>query len=397
MNLLSLAERLAALDVAPIRLHAERCVHARDKSATCDACVRACPTAALHLNGSITLNAEVCQVCGACLPVCPTGAFEGDDGVHDLLNCVSRLEPARSIELACAQHPAPEKGSATVDAVVSTTTCLAALGPSAYVGLIVLGMQRVAVRLDACATCPLGKAHASIVETLDRTRQLLRLYGLADRIIAITTVIDRQTRSVYAAKNPPLSRRGLFHLFAAEGPRQIARVLSDDATQLSIKSPSLERRRLISALRHLPAINTAASLGDGPFAHFTASETCTACDVCERICPTGALHLIEGEGSMYQLTFNSAACVACDACVQICEPAALTHETATLGELLNAETVVLRVGTLRACTKCGAKFAAATNQELCPMCDFRQTNPFGGRLPASVLRRRVATLIIPKE
>lgn len=397
MNLLSLAERLASLEVAPIRLHAERCVHARDKSATCDACVRACPVNALHLNGTITLDTEACKVCGACLHVCPTGAFDGDDGISDLLKCAARLEPARVIELACTQHPAPEKGPSDVEAVVRTTGCLAALGPSAYIGLIAMGMQRVSVRLDACAECPIGPARTSIMTTLIEARQLLKMYGLADGVVELPIVSARKNRPVYTAKNPPLSRRGLFRMFAAEGPRQIARVLADDADQSPIKSPSPERRRLINTLRHMPAANDSIALDGLPFARLAVNERCTACGVCARICPTGALKLLTGDDSTYQLSFTSAACIACAACVQLCEPAALERTTATLGEVLSSEIVELRSGMLRACTKCGARFAAEPGRELCPVCEFRRNNPFCSRLPPGVLRRRMASPVLEKE
>jgi ferredoxin len=397
VNLLSLAERLAALEVAPIRLQADRCVHARDKSATCDACVRACPVNALHLNGSIVLDVEACKVCGACLHVCPTGAFDGDDGISDLLKCVARLEPARVIELTCAQHPAPEKGQSDVEAVVRTTGCLAAFGPSAYTGLVAMGLQRVSVRVDACDECPIGKARAAITEALNKAQQILTVYGLADRLVELSTVTVRKNRPVYAAKNPPLSRRGLFRMFAAEGPRQIARVLTDETDQSKIKSPSPERRRLINTLRHLPEANQPAVLDGLPFAHITANDQCTACGVCARICPTGALKLIAGDGSTYQLSFTSAACIACDTCVQLCEPVALERTLATLGEVLSSDSVELRSGTLRACTKCGAKLAAETGCELCSVCEFRRKNPFGSRLPLGVLRRRTASSILQKE
>jgi ferredoxin len=128
-----------------------------------------------------------------------------------------------------------------------------------------------------------------------------------------------------------------------------------------------------------------------------ANDHCTACGVCARICPTGALKLIAGEDNTYQLAFTSAACIACDACVQLCEPAALMRTTATLDEVLSSEVVALRSGTLRACTKCGAKFAAETGSELCSVCEFRRKNPFGSRLPPGVLRRRTASPVLQKE
>ena len=133
-----------------------------------------------------------------------------------------------------------------------------------------------------------------------------------------------------------------------------------------------------------------------PFAHLTVNDQCTACGVCARICPTGALKLITGDDSTYQLSFTSAACIACDACVQLCEPAVLERTTATFGEVLSSEVVELRSGLLRACTKCGAKFVAEPDRELCPVCEFRQKNPFGSRLPPGVLRRRTGEAILQK-
>ena len=228
MNLLSLAERLAALDSTPIRLEADRCLHARVKSATCDACIRACPTQAVRLNGSITLNAEACVACGACLPVCPTGAFDGKDGIADLLKCAGRVGPGRVIELACAQLPAPGKGATEAEALVRTIGCLAALGPSAYLSLLALGVQRVCVRLDACVSCPIGQARAPIAAAIAQTHQWLELYGLTDRIVALNVVDDRKDRRIQETKSTTVSRRSLFRIFAAEAPRQIGRVVIGD-------------------------------------------------------------------------------------------------------------------------------------------------------------------------
>ena len=382
MNLLSLAESVTTWEATPIRLEAGRCLHARDRSATCDACVRICPTQALQLNSSIMLNAQVCVACGACLSACPTGAFEGDDGVADLLNCAARLESVHTIEIACAQLPAPEKGSADIEAVIRTATCLAALGPSAYLGLMTLGLQRIYVRLDACATCPIGQVTARIAEAIAQAEQLLGSYGLTDRIVELTVIDAGDDRPVYEAKHPPLSRRGLFQLFAVKGPRQINRMLTDEGDPgIPAKALPAERRRLINALRRLPAADTSQPLVDLSFARMTVDEKCTACGACARICPTGALAFNAGEDDTYQLSFVDWACLDCGVCLKICRPAALHRADTTLGNVLNNRAISLQAGRLRSCPKCGAKFSAESGGELCSVCKLRRMDPSGRFAP----------------
>lgn len=392
MNLLSLAERIAELDVAPIRLNADRCLHARSKFSNCEVCVDACPISALQLNGSIALKTEACVVCGQCLHVCPTGAFDGDDGLIDLLKCVARLEPDRTIELACSRHPAPEKGPTETTDIIRISTCLAALGPAAYLALLALDVKRVAVRLDACASCPLGKVQAGIEHTLSIVQQLLKPFGIADRIVGLTTIVDQSIRPIYETKNPVVSRRDLFRALVAKGPQRIARPVIDvDDQSVVAKSPSRERRRLINVVKQLDLIDSNVTLQDLAFAKLTADEHCTACGTCARICPTGALNFNTSVDAQYQLTFSSQACIDCGMCLDICQLEALHCADATLADVLKDQSVVLRAGEFRSCKKCGAKFAAEASSDLCPICDFRRSNPMGRYLPPILKKRNTGS------
>ncbi len=392
MNLLILAERIATLEVSPIRLNSDRCLRTRNKFSGCDTCVRACPAGALQLNGSIAFNTKACVACGHCLHACPTGAFDGDDGVIDLLNYVARLESAGTIELACLQHPAPEKGCPDVTAVIRTKNCLAALGPSAYLGLLVLDVKRIALRLDACSLCPIGKVRSEISNTLATVRRILATIDTEARIIELNTVTDRKVRSVYETKNPPLSRRDLFRAFVAKAPRQIEQILTGDDNQSTVtKSPSRERRRLINVLKHFSVIKTDVTFPELTFPRLTAESNCSACGICARICPTGALNFLNGEDAQYQLTFSSRACIDCGACLDVCQTAALQRSDATLADVLADQSVVLRTGTLRSCAKCGTKFAAESSSDLCHLCDFRRANPTGRYLPPGLQKRLAAS------
>ncbi len=393
MNLLSLAERFAALEIAPpIRLNTDQCLRARYRFSACEACVRACPTNALHLDGSIALNAEICAACRACLHVCPTGALDGNDGAAELFRCITELHQPHHIELACSQHPAPEKGSPDVNVVVRVSGCLAALGPSMYLSVLALGVERVAVRLDACPTCSIGKVCSEISNTLSIVPRLLASLGIDARVMGLSVVPDQADRPVYDAQHPPVSRYALFHMFGAGGPRRTWRALAgEDEQSATIKLPSRERRRLLAALHHLPLRNVNTPVEGLSFTRMTADDRCTACGVCARICPTGALSFTVTEDDDYVLAFSSGACIDCGACSKLCAASSLHRADAIFADVLASGPIALRAGMLRSCTACGARFAAETSSDLCPVCDVRRKNPSGSRL-SSDLKKPIASV-----
>ena len=159
-------------------LDAPSCVRSRDKFSTCAVCVDACPVDALAVESddgatSIALDTEACVNCGLCVHLCPVGAFDGGNSVAELLAAVSRREKRHIVELVCAHHPAAEKGPPQSDLVVRSRSCLAALGPSAMMSLLALGVYHVLLRVDACRACPIGQVRAAINKSVFQAESLL--------------------------------------------------------------------------------------------------------------------------------------------------------------------------------------------------------------------------------
>ncbi|MBI5880360.1 MAG: 4Fe-4S binding protein [Chloroflexi bacterium] len=373
-----------AADTAPITFDASRCVRAFDKYATCDRCVASCPTTALSGNGSLAFNASACVDCGLCLHLCPLGAFAGHDDVTQLLTCASRLGRPQQLELACARHPSPSKGPHESEAVIVLDGCLAALGASVYLALLAQSSARLLVRLDACADCPLGKARLGIEQTLAVAHAL----GGAVESLPHGAGDEWQVRPVIQASQPPLSRRDFLRTFAAQGQVLLAQALSaGDESETAAKRPPRERRRLLNALR-LGPVRAEHHVDAPPFGSVAVNDACSACGACARACPTGALQFSQTDRS-FRVSFAAAYCTACGACADVCEPKALRQERGvSLNALLTVRSVVVCEGALHACVRCGAKFASATESHLCPICDFRQRNPFGSRVPAGMGRGR---------
>jgi ferredoxin len=388
MNLLSLAEQIASLDLSPIHFDADRCLHSVDAHSTCDQCVRLCPTGALSLDKSIVVHPEACVACGQCLHDCPTGALTGPDRITEVWELALRLENAHTLEVACSRHPSPEIGPTRTDAVLRVGTCLAALSPAAYTGLLALGIGQVTARLDACNACPLGSLKVAIERNIAITRQILAARQERDRhrVSSIDHCQDWAQRQIYA-KNRGFSRRDLFRRFVPKSqsdgnkPIQVFDIATDLDQPSAGHGAPRERTRLLNALRRLPPVDLPAlgapCLTNLPFAQITVDENCSMCGACSRVCPTSALSLLEPGDNHYELTFAIGDCINCGVCLKVCKPEALHRDDPTLANLLESHPITLKGGTWRKCSKCGAKFAGKSDGTYCPICEFRSQQPFG--------------------
>jgi formate hydrogenlyase subunit 6/NADH:ubiquinone oxidoreductase subunit I len=362
--------------------------------------VNACPADAIAFEGEeesqlITHAGETCVKCGLCLRVCPVEAFTGDNGVPNLLPFVSRQEKHAIVELACALNPNKELGPPQADVVVNTGACLAALGPSAIMALMALGVAHVILRVDACQTCPLAQSRAEIDKTVDQVDSLLKAdEGLGSPLTLLDTIRDDWPRRFVAAiKAPPKSRRDFFRAFTVpeEVPTEVQQLILAERPEED-KYPPSERLRLLRALNSVPEDLLAAEpLELFPSSKLAADENCTACNVCARACPTGALHFTVDDEDRYQLALAAGLCTDCGVCQSLCEADAL-HKAGVpvLNDWLAEEPFMLRQGDLSRCRKCGAGFDSRTKSNLCQVCDFRQSNPFGSRLPKGFKRQKEA-------
>lgn len=382
MKPFSVASKLTTPDAPSVTLNARRCVRAHDRWSQCQICVLACPVNALRLDAPITLDEQACVACGLCLHICPVGAFTGDDSATDLWNSAARLPAASVLELVCLHHPAPEQGDAADATVLRVGNCLAALSPALYLRLLTLDGLKIIARLDACAECLLGRVLPEINRALAIAEQLF-----PTRARAITNKPDARarTRAVYDAKSPPISRRDFFKWMTGESVRSAARVFVPEIEEPSSDhAPPCERRRLLKALSQ-SALNDAAqnALAQGVGAmRLSANDECTACGVCARACPTGALRFATTANDGFRLSCMVSACTDCGVCLDVCEPDALQRAgVPTISELLATETQLLKAGKLKHCAKCNAQFAAHIEGDLCQVCAFRRQNPFGAWKP----------------
>jgi ferredoxin len=391
VNLLSAAEKLAELDRSQVRFDSASCLHALDRFSTCQACLGLCPVDAIQPGKPPTFDEETCQNCLACLPACPTGAFSADAAVGALLQCAARSEGA-TIEVACLQHHRLDHAPQDSTLAIQVRGCLAGLGTGAYVALAALGLERVYARLDACQDCPWGGLHSHITNQIAAANQWLQAWsGVAPiETISAATVQESASRPAWDAANPPLSRRDLFRLASRQGQVAVARSMEKHPDKPG-KRPARARQRLLNALQHLdgPA-DASASLAGLGFASLSVSEACTACQVCARACPTGALTFEQTDSTHYSLAYDPRLCTGCMVCAHVCAPDAIVidsspHISSVFG--VPPTGVTLSTGELTRCQRCNTPIAARPGVTLCPICEMRRKNPFGSIMPQGLAHR----------
>jgi ferredoxin len=387
MSLISAAERLAAMDHFGVTLDRSRCLHTVDKFADCDACIESCPVGAIQPGKPPSLNKEACVNCLACLPACPVGVYAAKDPVPALLKCAAQVE-ARAIELVCESHPNAELNLPGSEATIRVRGCLAGLGAGAYLALIALGLERIIARTDACTQCPWGSLQSRVEVQIGQAQRLLEPWGRSGSVTcaAPASIGGLPGRPVWDANNPPLSRRALLRLASQESWLAAARVMSFQDSKVADSRLSPERRRVVAALAHLSAQKPARdipSLESLGFADVSIAANCTACGVCARACPTGALQFQQEDNASYQLTFFPPACIGCEICIHVCAVDAITvgHQPSFEYVFGTDKPGVLYEGKLVRCRRCNMLMAAQLDSRLCPACEFRRENPFGSAMP----------------
>lgn len=325
-----------------LTLDAERCVHARSVSASCRACVDACPTRAISLAGvAVQIDLEACTECGLCQAACPTEALAGAaDAKRD-------VEAPPAAELRCGQG-------------------LPCVGALSVEDLVVLGLRasRTVVAVAGCIHGVTG--HRS--ERVDEANTLLRALGVGHEL---TWRAEGPPGAPFAKQQKPAvpPRRQFFQrLVATEVPvTTLSAPARLDPSRVRAHIVPARRKRTLAAL---PA-SAAPKLASIPAPSFTSSKvideaSCTGCMACVTACPTGAL---TSTRTREVIRFDASRCVKCHLCHDVCAPGAISLAPALdVGAFLELAPRALVTLKMRPCTECGQPFKVRGEGTLCATC-----------------------------
>lgn len=282
-----------------------------------------------------------------------------------MLRWLSAIDLPQRVILACADAPLPPIPADT--AGVKLQGCVLGLGIELPVQLLAWGVGEVQV-----VPCP-----ADVVATAELVESWR---AVLDGVVVATSAPVKRRRfrpgPVFDLARPVLPRRLAFGLRTGSG-RPLDLDLDEPARALAAlrilhgqgraRLPSPEATREPATAARQVAVGLEAA-------------GCTACGVCVRACPSGALELVASDG-VTVLRHAADRCRGHRSCIALCPQQALTvvaeWTTLDLASLGTAE--LARVETSE-CGRCGALHPAVEGA-LCPACAFRATSAFGSRLP----------------
>lgn len=362
----------------PVRLDSTLCSRFRSTKSECAACAAVCPApGAVRLGDGVGNNgAEInaaCVACGACVSACPNGAIrllEDDQRVAERI--AQKVRAGEVFHFACSRA----EGCAEM-----VLPCLSRLTEALVLEAIRRGAQRVELRAPDCSGCGLRKTAHQWERTLAFSQALCESAGLGMARVSSMRVKVGDAEEIRLPARTPNARRRLFGAIAerwktsGDAPvpeADAAEAAEPEAFREIVKrhSENSKRTDLLRVLDALPGlkVTTKEVLTAGiPLAQLEVDQRCVGCNVCETLCPTGALTHRE-EGGSYALDFDAAQCTGCRVCELACYHQALhLRETVDLSQLFGRNRVTLVSAKLAKCQGCGERILG-TAANFCPVC-----------------------------
>jgi ferredoxin len=296
-------------------------------------------------------------------------AQDDHDDLRSLLRWVADQSARPNVEIVCA-HETSAVRSPSDATVVGLDGCAAELSLASYLEMVSGGVAQLTV---LAPNCPMVER---IEATVAAANRLLSSYPDVS-VVALETQHQRPRgragTHVYDLHRLPVSRRRLLFLARLE------RSWLPDVQ-------AGQRARTVAALCRLG--------GDGPLPEairdlfapsaLLAATACSACGVCVRACPTGALRLDQSESDVGTFTLTSALsrCIDCGRCVELCPSGVLVRSgQADWARLGDQESATVAICSVQSCDRCGGNLAGSKASKYCPPCQFRIQNPFGSKQP----------------
>lgn len=284
-----------------LSLDRSRCLRVRFSGSSCSRCVNICPHGAIDLSGGLSIDSGRCRGCLLCTAVCPVGALEQ---CADFSVSLSSLARVSDPTVGCARSQA---------AVNLRVPCLGGLAIEHLLALLQSPARSITLARDACDNCP----NRSMIPHLQARLDMLAHVGLSlvterIRLAATTSEISCQEESV--------SRRSFFSSLRRGLLKSAQEVIAPTTAETERHSRYGEKRvparqQLLTVIRSAADSTLITRIDALSAATISFGPTCSCCQGCVAICPTGALVTAEMDRVP---AADPQQCTVCGLCVEFC-------------------------------------------------------------------------------
>lgn len=347
-----------------------RCVRALSVNSMCSGCRDVCPTGAIAIEDRLpSINHSLCVGCAGCVAVCPTEALGLDD--FDATEFFFSFATEEDNVVSCQKN----------------VPCLAALSDEHLIALCKL-KNGLILDVGHCAACEIGTRVSEMLKPrIANVNYLLEAVEARELI----ECRDVQYRNPESNGEEDKDRRDFFKTFHLRG---IAKVRADfekevqkstdefvvcsiesfDTQGLRTKKITDRRKLFFTALKRTERPST-FHVVTGDAVAFTSQKLmdeskCSACEMCYRVCPTGAL---TSDMRNSKIDFDPFLCVKCHLCHDVCESNAISLSSSyNLKEWHEPAVQNLVTYSVRRCNECDTLFSSVTGEKICRRCRLEE-------------------------
>jgi len=340
------------------------CVRATSKFATCNKCVHAAPEHVSIAEHLPTFVKATGVEAAACIGACPTEAFAlSDFSVTEFF--FTFLES--KVRLISSKVNVP---------------CLSVLSVEHLIALALASEELITLDLHSYEVdTHLFKVIAVRIEEAN-----FILSSFCEN--QLETNLDEAMTVEKNNNSEKSSRRDFFTSASLKGALKHKKTFDEaveaeelhdfeiDASMISkIKDKHLpdKRKILLTALKragHPEAFETLPEEEVSFVSQKFIDEKCTNCQICYRICPTGAL---SSNGKFSLINFDAMLCVKCHLCHDACEPDAIHLQPGfEIKEFFESSQRTLATFDVRRCNECGNYFTYEGGEISCPRCSVEE-------------------------
>jgi len=341
------------------------CVRATSKLSECTKCVDICPVSTIEIVENIpAFTPSACIECGGCVGVCPTESFSLSD--FSSINFFFGALEKREHKFSCKTE----------------LPCISVLSVEHLISLALASDEQIVLDAEAC-NCggDSRRLNEKIAQNIEEANFVLSSFSskqIVTESLAVNVELSDEEkevgnrRSFLSLKGAVKSKQEFDNAVEADDLKEFA---LDEEVIEKIKDKTIpdKRKLLFSLLKREEKKESYEMLAEGDIS-FTSQkfvdESCTNCQVCYRICPTGAL---SSDTKFSVINFDAMMCVKCHLCHDVCEPNAIQLQAGfEIKEFFEPTQRTLARFDIKRCHSCGNYFTYTGGEQECFRCKIEE-------------------------